>query len=128
MTTEKLQSYVPIFFTEIRNYVKQAECFQGDEGIFDVVENLTSLTLFTVSASLQGKEVRQKFDGELSDLYHDLDKSFIPINFSMPGLAIPVNRNRDKAHKKIVSIYESIIDTRRLSGGSDRHEGEDDMI
>lgn len=127
LTTEKLQSYVPIMFNEIRKYFEQTECFRDNEGIFDVVENIAPLTLFTASATLQGREVRQKFDGELSELYHDLDKSFIPINFYMPGLPIPVNRNRDKAHKKIAAIYKNIIDARHVTG-LERHEGEDDMI
>lgn len=108
--------------------MEHADCFQGDRGVFDVVENIAPLTLFTAAASLQGKEVRQNLDGELSSLYHDLDRSFIPINFYMPGLPIPINRNRDKAHKKIVAIYQRIIDARRSAGGNEKHEGDDDMI
>ena len=128
LTQDMLKSYVPIFLEEVKGSVQNADCFKGDSGVFDVVEFIAPLTLYTAAASLQGKEVRQSLDGELSALYHDLDKSFIPINFYMPGLPIPINRNRDKAHKKIVAIYQKIIDTRRSAGGSDKHEGDDDMI
>jgi cytochrome P450 len=84
------------------------------------------MTIFTAAASLQGKEVRENLDKDLADLYHDLDKSFIPINFYLPGLPLPVNRKRDEAHKKVVTIYKNIIDNRRELGTES--QAEDDMI
>lgn len=126
LTQDKLEKYVPIFLHESHIYIQDASCFKGDEGIFDVVENISPLTLYTAAASLQGKEVRQNLDGELAHLYHDLDKSFIPINFYLPGLPLPVNRKRDLAHKKIVTIYTNIVNARKALGGSSLNE--DDMI
>ncbi|TVY83562.1 Eburicol 14-alpha-demethylase [Lachnellula suecica] len=128
LTPDKLQRYIPLFFQETRDYVQKAICFQGNEGTFDVVENMSPLTLYTASATLQGKEVRQKLNGRLAELYHDLDKSFIPINFAFPGLPLPVNRQRDRAHKEIVSIYKSIIHARKTDSKSDKDATEDDMI
>jgi len=125
LTPEKLQRFIPIFLHETRDYIQNASCFQGNEGIFDVVENMAPLTLFTASATLQGKEVRGYMNGDLAHLYHDLDKSFIPINFYMPGLPLPVNRTRDIAREKIVNIYKDIITSRRAS---DSDQTEDDMI
>jgi cytochrome P450 len=112
----------------MQTYVENAEAFRGDEGIFDVVESVGITTIFTAAASLQGKEVRENLDMGLADLYHDLDLSFIPINFYMPGLPLPVNRRRDEAHKKIATIYENIIKARRELGGERNREAADDMI
>ena len=86
------------------------------------------LAIFTAAASLQGAEVRENLNTGLADLYHDLDLSFLPINFYMPGLPLPVNRRRDKAHKKIVAIYTNIIHSRRDAGGESKREADDDMI
>jgi sterol 14-demethylase len=126
LTQDKLNHFVPIFLHETHNFIQSASCFQGNEGIFDVVENVSPLTLYTAAASLQGKEVRENLNGELADLYHDLDNSFIPINFALPGLPLPVNRRRDIAHKKIVNIYKKIIADRKVKGSG--HETENDMI
>lgn len=85
------------------------------------------MTIFTAARSLQGKEVRNKFDASLADLYHDLDMSFIPVNFFCPWLPLPVNRRRDKAQQKIAAMYKSIISARRkMEGFNEAHE--DDMI
>ena len=126
LTQDKLNHYVPIFLHETHNYIQTAACFQGNEGIIDVVENVSPMTLYTAAASLQGKEVRENLDGELANLYHDLDNSFIPINFALPGLPLPVNRRRDIAHKKIVNIYKKIIASRKSTGSE--QETKNDMI
>jgi hypothetical protein len=43
---------------------------------------MAELTIYTASLSLQGKEVREKLDSSFTDLYHDLDMGFTPINTS----------------------------------------------
>jgi sterol 14-demethylase len=128
LTSDKLDSFVTIFLNEMQTYVENAESFQGNEGVFDVVECVAVTTIFTAAASLQGKEVRENLNMGLADLYHDLDLSFIPINFYIPGLPLPVNRRRDEAHKKIVAIYKNIISARRDLGGESKRESDDDMI
>ncbi len=128
MTPEKLNSFVPIFLNEMQAYVENAKALQGKEGVFDVVESVAVTTIFTAAASLQGREVRENLDTGLADLYHDLDLSFIPINFYLPGLPLPVNRRRDEARKKIVDIYKNIIKSRRQLGGESNRESDDDMI
>ncbi|KAF4629507.1 hypothetical protein G7Y89_g8639 [Cudoniella acicularis] len=127
LTPDKLQSYAPLFFNEMGRYIDKADCFRGDKGIFDVVESVAIMTLFTAARSLQGREVRESLNGELANLYHDLDMSFIPINFYLPGLPLPVNRRRDRAREKIVAIYKNIIANRRRLGERGARE-EDDMI
>ena len=86
---------------------------------------MAEITLFTASRSLQGKEVREKFDSTFADLYHDLDMGFTPINFMLPWAPLPQNRRRDAAHRKMVQTYTDIIKTRRTKG--DKGD-EQDMI
>lgn len=112
----------------MKNYVENAEDFRGNEGVFDVVESMAVTTIYTAAASLQGKEVRENLDHGLADLYRTLDLSFIPINFYLPGLPLPVNRRRDEARKQIVAMYTNIIKSRRALGGESAREGNDDMI
>jgi cytochrome P450 len=85
---------------------------------------MAQLTIFTASRSLQGKEVRDKFDETFADLYHDLDQGFTPLNFLLPWFPFPHNRRRDIAHHKMVETYSSIISKRRESG----HQDSPDMI
>jgi cytochrome P450 len=86
---------------------------------------MAQLTIFTASRSLQGKEVRDKFDASFADLYHDLDMGFSPINFMLPWAPLPHNRRRDHAHHKMVETYTEIINKRREAKGEQDSE---DMI
>ena len=79
--------------------------------------------MFTASRTLQGKEVRNKFDSSFAELFHDLDMGFRPINFVLPWLPSPLNRKRDIAHKKIAKAYGDIINARR--NGEVTKESED---
>jgi sterol 14-demethylase len=86
---------------------------------------MAELTIYTASRSLQGKEVRQKFDSSFAKLYHDLDMGFSPINFMLPWAPLPHNRRRDYAQKKMTQTYMEIITERRKDGTK---RDEDDMI
>ena len=86
---------------------------------------MAELTLYTASRSLQGKEVREKFDASFADLYHDLDMGFAPINFMLPWAPLPHNRKRDYAQRKMAQTYTEIIQARRDAGGEKNSE---DMI
>jgi len=83
------------------------------------------LTLYTASRALQGKEVRDKFNAEFSNLFHDLDAGFQPINFMMPWAPLPQNRKRDAANRKMAQTYLDIVQDRRAGGSKKDSE---DMI
>jgi cytochrome P450 len=117
LTTEALRSYVTLISSEVQSYVKRTPDFKGTRGTFEVVKSMAQLTIFTAARSLQGKEVRNKFDASFADLYHDLDMGFSPINFMLPWAPLPHNRRRDIAHKKMVETYTEIIKKRREAGG-----------
>lgn len=91
---------------------------------------MAELTIYTASRSLQGREVREKFDSTFADLYHYLDMGFTPINFMLPWAPLPQNRRRDYAQKKMAETYMSIIRERREKGDGELKSGEreEDMI
>lgn len=124
MTTEAFRSYVSLISDEVETYVKRNPVFKRNKGTFDATTSMAQLTIFTASRSLQGKEVRDKFDESFADLYHDLDQGFAPLNFLLPWFPFPHNRRRDIAHQKMVETYSSIIRKRRESG----HMESPDMI
>ena len=93
-------------------------------------ESVTSLkswlkSLYTASGSVQGKEVRSKFDTTFAALYRHLDDGFQPINFIMPWLPLPQTLRRDHAQKVMENLYSDIIRRRRQHGNPN---GETDMI
>jgi sterol 14-demethylase len=98
---------------------------QAQTGKIDVCPTMAELTIYTASRSLQGKEVREKFDSSFATLYHDLDMGFSPINFMLPWAPLPHNRRRDHAQRKMTQTYMDIVKERR-KGGVERKE--DDMI
>ena len=86
---------------------------------------MAEMTIYTASRSLQGKEVRAKFDSSFADLYHHLDMGFSPINFMLPWAPLPHNRKRDFAQNKMAQTYMDIIKARRKAGSQ---RDADDMI
>lgn len=125
LTSESLKSYVGLITSEVQDYIKRTPDFKGEIGTIDVPQTMAEITIFTASRSLQGKEVRERFDASFADLYHDLDMGFTPINFMLPWAPLPQNRRRDQANKKMVEVYTDIIKARRE--GKVKKES-DDMI
>jgi sterol 14alpha-demethylase len=127
LTMDAFKSYVSLICSEVDWFVANSPKFAGNSGTIDIPRAMAELTIYTASRSLQGKEVRQKFDSTFADLYHDLDMGFAPINFMLPWAPLPHNRARDRAQKKMAETYMEIIRARRAAGG--KKEGdEEDMI
>ncbi|KAL1959510.1 hypothetical protein VTO42DRAFT_1955 [Malbranchea cinnamomea] len=116
LTSEALRSYVQLIAKEVEDYLASAPAFQGESGVFDAANTLAEITIYTASRSLQGKEVREKFDSSFAKLYSDLDMGFTPINFMLPWFPFPHNRKRDAAQRKMAKIYTDIIKQRRAAG------------
>ena len=83
----------------------------------DICPTMAELTIYTASRSLQGKEVREKFDSSFAALLHDLDMGFSPINFILPWAPLPHNRKRDFAQKMMAQTYMDIVWDRKQAGG-----------
>ncbi|KAI9728936.1 MAG: Lanosterol 14-alpha-demethylase [Chrysothrix sp. TS-e1954] len=125
LTKEAFNSYVPLIAAETRAICSSQRWFPGDQGTVDVPPMMAELTIYTASRSLQGREVRSKFDSSFADLYHDLDMGFAPINFMLPWVPFPHNRRRDAANKKLSDLYLEIIKARRAL---DTEKDSEDMI
>ncbi|KAI1329620.1 cytochrome P450 [Xylariaceae sp. FL0255] len=124
LTTQAFQTYVPIIADEVTSYFKKCPDFKGKSGVTNISKNMAQITIFTASHSLQGAEIRSKFDESLADLYHDLDMGFSPINFSLHWAPLPWNRRRDHAQRTIAKIYMDTIKERRATEQS----GSQDMM
>ncbi|EAW11788.1 cytochrome P450 [Aspergillus clavatus NRRL 1] len=125
LTSDALRSYVHLITDELESFVKSSSAFQGPKGVFDVCKTIAEITIYTASRSLQGKEVRNKFDSTFAELYHDLDMGFAPINFMLPWAPLPHNRKRDAAQRKLTETYMEIIKARRQAGNEKDSE---DMV
>ncbi|KAI0549014.1 cytochrome P450 [Xylaria curta] len=119
LTTQAFQSYVPIISDEVNDYLKRSPDFKGKSGVVNISKSMAQITIFTASHSLQGSEIRNKFDESLADLYHDLDMGFTPVNFMLHWAPLPWNKRRDHAQRTIAKIYMDTIKERRAAGKSD---------
>lgn len=90
LTSEALRSYVRLITAEVENFVETSPAFREPKGIFDVCKAIAEITIYTASRSLQGKEVRDRFDSTFAEMYHNLDKGFAPINFMLPWALSPI--------------------------------------
>lgn len=122
LTTDAFRSYVPIIADEVESYFKRTPEFKGQSGITNICPKMAQITIFTASHALQGKEIRDKFDVTLADLYHDLDMGFSPINFMLHWAPLPWNNRRDHAQRTVANIYMDVIKSRRERGETDAQD------
>ncbi|KAG8623539.1 hypothetical protein KVT40_008515 [Elsinoe batatas] len=128
LTSESLRSYVPLIATEAKNFAR-SKAFPGEGGKINLPPAMAELTIYTASRSLQGKEVRSRFDGTFADLFHDLDMGFSPVNFMLPWAPLPHNKKRDIAQRKMTETYMDIVRARRKAIAEGKTErNEEDMI
>ncbi|KFY08419.1 hypothetical protein V492_06243 [Pseudogymnoascus sp. VKM F-4246] len=120
LTKEAFRSYVPIIQHEIESFIKRSSEFKGQKGVVNIPSSMAEILLYTASHTLQGKEVRDKFDGTFADLYHDLDMGFSPINFMLHWAPLPHNRARDNAQRTIAKTYMEIIANRRAGNEKEK--------
>ena len=125
MTLDAFKSYVALIENEVESFIDRKPEFQGQSGSVDITKTMAEMTIYTASRSLQGREIRERFDSTFADLYHDLDMGFSPINFMLSWAPLPHNRKRDYAQKKMAQTYMDIIQERRKTGAK---KTEEDMI
>lgn len=109
----------------MNDFLNRSPAFKGNSGKVDIAEAMAELTIYTASRSLQGKEVRSKFDSSFATLCRHLNMGFAPINFLLPQAPLPHNRRRDAAQREMSQVYMDIIKARRESGAKKDPE---DMI
>jgi sterol 14-demethylase len=113
LSTEAFRSYVPIIQNEVELFVKNSPLLQGQKGTIDITKAMAEITIYTASHTLQGKDVRERFDSAMASLYHDLDMGFSPINFMLHWAPLPHNRARDHAQRTVAKTYVEIMKARR---------------
>lgn len=117
LTTEALQSYAPLMWSEAEQYFTEELGLGPQSGTksktVELFREMSQLIILTASRTLQGKEVRQALNSRFAKLFHDLDGGFIPINFMFTNLPLPANVRRDRAQKEMSEFYRSIIEKRR---------------
>ncbi|KAJ8431695.1 hypothetical protein Cgig2_006551 [Carnegiea gigantea] len=75
------------------------------------------------ASCLLGREVRDKLFDDVSALFHEHDNGMQPISVMFPYLPIPAHCHRDRARKRLIEIFASIIASRKAFG-----KCEDDML
>jgi sterol 14alpha-demethylase len=120
LTTDAFRSYVPIIQGEVETFIKRSAAFKGAKGTVNIPDSLAEITIYTASHSLQGKEVRDRFDSSFAALYHDLDMGFSPINFMLHWAPLPHNRARDHAQRTVAKTYMEIIQNRRAGNEEEK--------
>jgi len=128
LTSETFKTYVPLIVEEFENLLRGHPLLRTDTGSVDLLDFIPVLTVFTATRTLQGKEIRQGFTGEIAKLYHDLDMGFTPLNFLFPWFPFPQNRRRDAAQRKMAQSYMDIINRRRAAEARGDLAHEKDMI
>ena len=116
LSNEALESYMHIMIKEIKGFLARSPALQGASGTCDILPAMAETIMNTATASLFGREVREKFDTSFAGLFHDLDLGFAPINFLFPRAPLPHNRKRDRAQRKMSQAYMEIIGRRRAEG------------
>ena len=116
LSNEALESHIQTMIKEIQEFLERSPDLQGASGTCDILPSMAETIMNTATASLFGKEVREKFDTSFAGLFHDLDLGFAPINFLFPRAPLPHNRKRDRAQQKMSRAYMQIISSRRKEG------------
>ena len=119
LSTEAFRSYVPIMRAEVESFIQNSSFFKGSKGTGNISSAVAEVTIYTASHTLQGREVRDRFDSAFASLYHDLDMGFSPINFMLHWAPLPHNRARDHAQRTVANAYMEIIKKRRANPQED---------
>ena len=118
---------MPIIESEATECIDRVMRFRGSTGITSATAFAHEVVLYTAVSCLPGREARAAFDTSLGCLYLDLEGGMAPINFVFPWLPLPKNRTRDRAPKRLATIYMSIIQNRRAEVHCHREQAEDDQ-
>ncbi|ODV77114.1 lanosterol 14 alpha demethylase [Suhomyces tanzawaensis NRRL Y-17324] len=119
LTKNSFVTYVDKIKLEVVDYLKSSKKYDLQilkRGVTNVLESQSEVTILTASRCLLGEEMRSKLDTSFAQLYTDLDKAFVPINFVFPNIPLPHNKKRDHAQRAISGAYMDLIKSRRESG------------
>ncbi len=113
----RMRTYGEIVAYETRRAVQS----WGERGEVDLVDFCASLTNFTSTHCLIGREFREQMSDEFARVYYDLERGITPAAYIHPHLPLPAFRLRDKARLRLVEMIGELVAQRKRSG----KEGED---
>ena len=73
----------------------------------------SELIINTASRCILGDEIRDTVHAEFASLYMDLEKGISHLSFFAPWLPTAAHRKRDRARRKLSSLFTPIIQSRR---------------
>jgi sterol 14-demethylase len=114
---KRMRTYGEIVADETRRMVAS----WGAKGEFDLVEFCATLTNFTSTRCLIGKEFREQMSDEFAQVYYDLERGITPAGYIHPHIPLPSTIRRDRARVRLAEMIDEIVQARRKSG----HTGED---
>ena len=117
LQAKRMKTYGDIVAAETRQAIEP----WGDDGTVDIYGFSQTLTNFTSSHCLLGREFRTEMTEEFARVYHDLEMGIVPVGYIHPYLPIPAFRRRDKARARLGEMVSEIVERRRKSG----YRGED---
>jgi sterol 14alpha-demethylase len=114
---KRMRTYGEIIAAETRRLVST----WSERGEVDLVEFCATLTNFTSTHCLIGREFREQMSDEFAKVYYDLERGITPASYLHPNLPIPSMLRRNRARVRLVEMIGEIVEARRQSG----REGED---
>jgi sterol 14-demethylase len=100
----------------VAHETRRAVAAWGDAGEIDLVEFCATLTNYTSTHCLIGREFREQMSDEFAEVYYDLERGITPAVYIHPNLPIPSIRRRDKARARLVQMIGGIVAQRKRSG------------
>ena len=109
---KRMRTYGEIVAEETRRLVEGWK----DQGEIDLVEFCATLTNYTSTHCLIGREFREQMSEEFARVYYDLEKGITPAAYIHPHLPLPAMKKRDRARVRLVEMISGIVSQRRKSG------------
>jgi sterol 14alpha-demethylase len=114
---KRMRTYGEIIAKETRLAVEGWQ----EQGEIDLVEFCATLTNFTSTHCLIGREFREHMSDEFAKVYYDLERGVTPASYIHANIPIPSTFRRDRARVRLVEMIGEIVEMRRQS----KNEGED---
>jgi len=112
LQNKRMRVYSEVISGEVERSTKS----WGDRGVVDIYEYMQTLTSFTSSHCLLGAEFRNEMSEEFAQVYHELERSIVPLAYLNAHLPIPRFRKRDRARARLGDMVSEIVNRRRASG------------
>jgi len=109
---KRMRTYGEIVADETRRMVRD----WGARGEVDLVEFCATLTNFTSTRCLIGKEFREQMSDEFAQVYYDLERGITPAGYIHPHIPLPSTIRRDRARVRLAQMIDEIVEQRRKSG------------